>query len=138
MTAGRKLRRDACSRASHCATLTRASARPATPLRPARSPGARAAALGGDSGRIDGPAAAARGSGKPHTEDGLGQEYAKLVIAIHKAGRLESDSYDLHGLRHTRGVALSLGGCSDDQAAAMIGHRSPTASRSTVVRRTES
>ncbi|WP_334164729.1 tyrosine-type recombinase/integrase [Phenylobacterium sp.] len=63
-------------------------------------------------------------AGLPYSEDGLGQELAKLVAVLHAAGRLDSDRYDLHGLRHTRGVELALAGCSDAEGAAMMGHQS--------------
>ncbi|WP_331086176.1 hypothetical protein [Phenylobacterium sp.] len=43
-----------------------------------------------------------------------------------RTGKLDSDRYDLHGLRHTRGVELALAGCSDAEGAAMMGHRSPS------------
>jgi integrase len=63
-------------------------------------------------------------AGRPYSEDGLGQELAKLVRTLHQAGALDSDRYDLHGLRHTRGVELALAGCSDAEGAAMMGHSS--------------
>lgn len=62
---------------------------------------------------------------RPYTEDGLGQELGKLVAALHAAGRLDSDRYDLHGLRHTFGVEAALAGCSDAQGGALMGHSSP-------------
>jgi len=65
-------------------------------------------------------------AGRPYTEDGLGQELAKLVAALDHAARLDSDAYDLHGLRHTRGVELALAGCTDAEGAAMMGHQSPS------------
>jgi integrase len=61
-----------------------------------------------------------------YTEDGLTQELAKLITRLHLAGALESDRYDLHGLRHTRGVELALAGCTDAQGAAQLGHASPS------------
>jgi len=64
-------------------------------------------------------------AGRPYTDDGLGQELRKLVSALHAAGKIDSDKYDLHGLRHTRGVDLALAGCTDAQGAAMMGHGSP-------------
>ena len=63
-------------------------------------------------------------AGRPYTEDGLGQELAKLVTALKASGKLDSDAHDLHGLRHTRGVELALAGCSDAEGAAMMGHQS--------------
>jgi integrase len=63
-------------------------------------------------------------AGRPYSEDGLGLEVGKLVAGLHRAGRLDSDRYDLHGLRHTRGVELALAGCSDAEGAAMMGHAS--------------
>jgi hypothetical protein len=63
---------------------------------------------------------------KRYTEDGLGQELAKLMGALHKAGEIVSADYNLHGLRHTRGVELALAGCTDAQGAAMLGHSSPS------------
>jgi hypothetical protein len=64
-------------------------------------------------------------AGAPYTEDGLGQELRNLVSALHAAGKLDSDKYDLHGLRHSRGVDLALAGCTDAQGAATMGHGSP-------------
>jgi hypothetical protein len=49
-------------------------------------------------------------AGNPYSEDGLGQELRKLVNGLHSAGKVDSDKYDLHGLRHTRGVELALAG----------------------------
>lgn len=57
-----------------------------------------------------------------YTEDGIGHELAKLVKALHAAGRLDGDQYNLHGLRHTFGVDLALARCTDAQGAAMMGH----------------
>ena len=65
-------------------------------------------------------------SNERYTEDGLGLELGKLLAAMCKRGELDSDQYDLHGLRHTRGVEIALSGCSDAQGAAMMGHRSPS------------
>lgn len=62
---------------------------------------------------------------RPYTEDGLGQELAKLVHALHEAGRIDGDRYDLHGLRHTFGVEAALAGCTDAQGGALMGHTSP-------------
>lgn len=62
--------------------------------------------------------------GRPYTEDGLGQELAKLIQDLHRSGKIDSERYDLHGLRHTRGVELALAGCSDAEGAAMMGHSS--------------
>lgn len=64
-------------------------------------------------------------AGRPYTEDGLGQALAALVVELFEGGRLDSDAYDLHGLRHTRGVELALAGCSDAEGAAQMGHSSP-------------
>ena len=65
-------------------------------------------------------------AGAAYTEDGLGQELAKMVAKLHGQGKIDSPDYDLHGLRHTRGVELALAGCSDSEGAAMMGHRSAT------------
>ncbi|HEY8572834.1 hypothetical protein [Phenylobacterium sp.] len=65
-------------------------------------------------------------SGRPYTEDGLGQELAKLIELLAAEGRIRGKGYDLHGLRHTRGVELALSGCSDAEGAAMMGHGSPS------------
>lgn len=62
--------------------------------------------------------------GRPYTEDGLGQELAKLVRGLFEDGLIDTDRYDLHGLRHTRGVELAMAGCSDAEGAAMMGHGS--------------
>lgn len=61
---------------------------------------------------------------RAYTEDGLGQELAKLVGALHLAGKIDSDRYDLHGLRHTFGVEAALAGCTDAQGGALMGHTS--------------
>ncbi len=63
-------------------------------------------------------------AGRPYTEDGLSLELRKLVGQLFRDGRIDSDRYDLHGLRHTRGVELALAGCSDAEGAAMMGHGS--------------
>lgn len=65
-------------------------------------------------------------AGRPYTEDGLALELRKLVAKLHAAGQLDSERYDLHGLRHTRGVELALAGCSDAEGAAMMGHGGPS------------
>jgi hypothetical protein len=61
-----------------------------------------------------------------YTEDGLALELRKLVADLHDEGKgtIASDAYDLHGLRHTRGVELALAGCTDAQGAAMLGQAS--------------
>jgi integrase len=64
-------------------------------------------------------------SGDPYTEDGLGQELAKVIARLHAARKIDSDAYDLHGLRHTMGVELCLRGATDAQIAAYLGHSSP-------------
>ncbi len=64
-------------------------------------------------------------SNLPYSEDGLGQELAKLVAKLHEDGRLDSKAYDLHGLRHTFGVEAALAGCTDARGAALMGHGSP-------------
>ncbi len=63
-------------------------------------------------------------SNRPYTEDGLGQELAQLVGDLAAAGTIPSAAFDLHGLRHTRGVELAIAGCTDAQGAAMLGHSS--------------
>ena len=63
--------------------------------------------------------------GKPYTEDGLGQELAKVIADLHAQRCIDGKRYDLHGLRHTRGVELALAGCSDAEGAALMGHGSP-------------
>lgn len=65
-------------------------------------------------------------SGRAYTEDGFGQELAKLLERLEKAGKLENASdYTAHGLRHTFGVEIALAGCTDAQGAALMGHKSP-------------
>lgn len=61
-----------------------------------------------------------------YSEDGLGLELGKLMAALHLANTIDSPAYDLHGLRHTRGVELALAGCTDAQGAALLGHASPS------------
>jgi integrase len=63
---------------------------------------------------------------QPYTADGIGQELAKLIQALHTAGRIDRDAYNFHGLRHTRGVELALAGCTDAEGAAQMGHASPS------------
>lgn len=63
--------------------------------------------------------------GAPYSEDGFAQELAKIVTGLHKEGAIAGDAYDAHGLRHTRGVELALGGCTDAEGAAQLGHASP-------------
>jgi integrase len=63
---------------------------------------------------------------KRYTEDGLGLELKKAIVALQAAGKLPAANFDLHGLRHTRGVEIALSGASDAQGAAMMGHWSPT------------
>lgn len=63
--------------------------------------------------------------GRLYSADGVGQELAKLVTGLHQGGRIDSDRYDFHGLRHTRGVELALAGCTDAEGAAQLGHASP-------------
>ena len=65
-------------------------------------------------------------AGARYTEDGLGQELAKLIANLAKNGALTSSAYDFHGLRHTRGVEAALAGCTDAQGAALLGHSSPS------------
>lgn len=60
-----------------------------------------------------------------YTEDGLGLELAKIIGDLSAAGRVDRDDYNLHGLRHTRGVELALLGVTDAQGAAAMGHASP-------------
>ena len=42
------------------------------------------------------------------------------------AGKVDTAAYDLHDLRHTRGVDLALAGVTDAEGAAMMGHASPS------------
>jgi hypothetical protein len=62
---------------------------------------------------------------RAYTEDHLGQELVKVVSSLHLLGKLDSDNYDLHGLRHTFGVEAALAGCTDAQGGALMGHGSP-------------
>ncbi len=64
--------------------------------------------------------------GAPYTEDGFGQELAGIVADLHREGVIPCPDYDAHGLRHTRGVELALGGCTDAEGAAQLGHASPS------------
>ena len=65
-------------------------------------------------------------SNLPYTEDGLGQELAKIIVALHADKKIDRDVYDLHGLRHSFGVELALAGATDAQGAALMGHSSPS------------
>lgn len=63
--------------------------------------------------------------GLAYTADGFAQELKKLIVALHEDGKIDSDEYDVHGLRHTFGVDLALSGCTDAEGAAAMGHSSP-------------
>lgn len=63
-------------------------------------------------------------SGRPYTPDGLGAELKDLVQALHAAGEIPSADYDLHGLRHSRGVEIALTTVSDAAGAAVMGQLS--------------
>ena len=67
-------------------------------------------------------------SGRPYTEDGLGQELGDVVTKLAEEKAIDSAAYGLHGLRHTRGVELALAGCTDAQIAAQLAHASPSSS----------
>ena len=64
--------------------------------------------------------------GFAYTDDGLGHALAHLVHDLHEGGEIDSPDYDLHGLRHTRGVELALGGATDAEIAAALAHKSPS------------
>lgn len=74
-------------------------------------------------------------SGVAYTADGFALELRKIVRALHARSKskdpqeaaqgLDSDRYDVHGLRHTFGVEIALAGCTDAQGAVMLGHASP-------------
>lgn len=74
-------------------------------------------------------------SGVAYTADGFALELRKLVRALHTRSKasdpqeaakgLDSDRYDVHGLRHTFGVEIALAGCTDAQGASLLGHSSP-------------
>lgn len=64
-------------------------------------------------------------SGRAYTEDGFALELGRIVRDLHKAGKLDSAEYNLHGLRHTFGVEAALAGCTDAEGAALMGHGSP-------------
>lgn len=68
---------------------------------------------------------AANMDGAAYTEDGFALELRKLIRRLHKAGKIESDRYNVHGLRHTFGVEAALAGCTDAEGAALMGHASP-------------
>lgn len=68
---------------------------------------------------------AANLEGLAYSPDGFAQELKKLILMLHKAGKIDSDEYDVHGLRHTFGVELALSGCTDAEGAASMGHSSP-------------
>lgn len=63
--------------------------------------------------------------GRPYSEDGLGAALADLVSDPKLHNITGGLRYDLHGLRHTRGVELALAGCTDAEGAAQLGHSSP-------------
>lgn len=64
-------------------------------------------------------------AGRAYTPKGLADEVCKIVAKLHKAGEIDSDKYDVHGLRHTRGVEAALAGCTDAQGAALLGQADP-------------
>lgn len=76
--------------------------------------------------RLPAPTLVYNRSGERYTEDGLGLELRKLVAKLQREGQIPTDTFDFHGLRHTRGVEIALAGCSDAQGAAMLGHGSPS------------
>ncbi|GGL48057.1 site-specific integrase [Caulobacter rhizosphaerae] len=61
-----------------------------------------------------------------YTESGLAQALGDVVAELVLEEVLDSSEYDLHGLRHTRGVEAALAGCSDAQGASLLGHSSPS------------
>jgi len=63
--------------------------------------------------------------GLPYTPNGLYQAVSDLVSRLAKAKKIDSDRYDIHGLRHTFGVEAALAGCTDAEGAARMGHGSP-------------
>lgn len=63
--------------------------------------------------------------GQRYTGSGLQQEVGNLVARLFEEEVIDSDRYDCHGLRHTRGVEIALAGATDAQGAAMMGHSSP-------------
>lgn len=65
-------------------------------------------------------------SGLAYSADGFALELRKLVRALHKAEKINSPDYDVHGLRHTFGVEAALAGCTDAEGAALLGHASPS------------
>lgn len=64
--------------------------------------------------------------GTVYTENGLGQAMATLARTLFETGEIDSPNYDLHGLRHTKGVEMALAGCTDAEIAASLGHASPS------------
>ncbi len=64
--------------------------------------------------------------GLAYTESGFHQELTKLVARLHKAGKIASDAYTAHGLRHTYGVEGALAGWTDAVGMARMGHSSPS------------
>ena len=62
---------------------------------------------------------------RAYRDKALGVALGKLVGQLYAAGEIDSDAYDLHGLRHTRGVELALAGCTDAEGAAQLGHANP-------------
>lgn len=63
---------------------------------------------------------------KRYTESGLQQALDDVVAELFLEEIIDSDQYDLHGLRHTRGVEAAIAGCTDAQGAALLGHGSPS------------
>jgi integrase len=65
-------------------------------------------------------------SNEPYSEDGISLELHKLIKGLHAADKIDADDYNLHGLRHTKGVEIALSGATDAEGAAMLGHASPS------------
>lgn len=63
--------------------------------------------------------------GLAYTPNGFAQELGKVVDDLFKRGEIDSDRYNVHGLRHTFGVEAALAGCTDAQGGALMGHASP-------------
>lgn len=63
-------------------------------------------------------------AGLAYTDSGFHQGVTDLVDRLFKAGKIESDEYTSHGLRHTFGVEGALAGWTDAVGMAMMGHSS--------------
>ncbi len=59
------------------------------------------------------------------TGSGLGHAVIHLIEELFAAGKIDAKHYNLHGLRHSFGVAAALAGCTEQEGSFLMGHKSP-------------